>query len=64
MLGVLLRAIGFLLAGNPAAERDLHLSDGNFMQPCRKLTLHPGAGRPCVKKSRELFNAAHNGTGN
>ncbi|MGD0129793.1 MAG: hypothetical protein ABSF46_31110 [Terriglobia bacterium] len=45
MIGVLLRAIGFLLAGNPASERPEQLSDGNFMQPCRKITLHPGAGQ-------------------
>jgi len=55
MIGVLLRATGFLLAASPAAERPEHLSDGNLMQPCRKSTLHPGAGQALREETARAF---------
>src|SRR5580692_2880157 len=39
-VGVLLRGMAFLLAGCPAADRPYQLSAVEFMQACRKDTLH------------------------
>jgi hypothetical protein len=40
IIAVSLRAMPFLLAGSPAAERRYQLSTDQFMQACRKLTIH------------------------